>query len=57
MASHVPERGSPSARGRRLATELRRLRERTGLTGEDVAQRLGWSGSKVSRIERHRTGV
>lgn len=57
MASHAPDRGSPAARGRRLATELRRLRERKGLTGEDVAQRLGWSGSKVSRIERHRTGV
>jgi transcriptional regulator with XRE-family HTH domain len=57
MASRLPDRGSPSARGRRLAIELRRLRERTGLTGEDVAQHLGWSGSKVSRIERHRTGV
>src|ERR1700722_2121512 len=57
MASHAHDRGSPAARGRRLAIELRRLRERKGLTGEDVAQRLGWSGSKVSRIERHRTGV
>jgi transcriptional regulator with XRE-family HTH domain len=36
---------------------LRRLRERTGLTGEEVAHRLGWSGSKVSRIELHRIGV
>lgn len=53
----VPERGSPTVRGRRLAAELRRLRERTGLTGEEVAQRLGWSGSKVSRIELHRIGV
>jgi len=53
----VPEQGSPTVRGRRLATELRRLRERTGLTGEEVAHRLGWSGSKVSRIERHRIGV
>jgi transcriptional regulator with XRE-family HTH domain len=53
----VPDRGSPTVRGRRLATELRRLRERTGLTGEEVAHRLGWSGSKVSRIERHRIGV
>lgn len=52
----MPE-ASPTARGRRLAAELRRLRERTGLTGDEVAQRLGWSGSKVSRIELHRTGV
>jgi transcriptional regulator with XRE-family HTH domain len=44
-------------RGRRLAAELRRLRERAGLTGDEVAQRLGWSGSKISRIELHRTGV
>jgi transcriptional regulator with XRE-family HTH domain len=53
----LPDRGSPSVRGRRLAAELRRLRERTGLTGEEVADRLGWSGSKVSRIELHRIGV
>jgi transcriptional regulator with XRE-family HTH domain len=36
---------------------LRRLRERAGLTGEEVAHRLGWSGSKLSRIELHRIGV
>jgi transcriptional regulator with XRE-family HTH domain len=53
----LPDRGSPTVRGRRLAAELRRLRERTGLTGEEVAHRLGWSGSKVSRIELHRIGV
>ena len=28
-----------------------------GMSGDDVAARLGWSGSKVSRIETHRTGV
>lgn len=43
--------------GRRLAAELRRLREHAGLTGEEVSQRLGWSGSKLSRIELHRIGV
>ena len=53
----MPDRGSPTVRGRRLAAELRRLRERTGLTGEEVAERLGWSGCKVSRIELQRTGV
>jgi transcriptional regulator with XRE-family HTH domain len=53
----LPDHGNPSVRGRRLAEELRRLREQSGLTGDNVAQRLGWSGSKVSRIELHRTGV
>jgi transcriptional regulator with XRE-family HTH domain len=33
------------------------LREHAGLSGDDVAERLGWSGSKVSRIETHRTGI
>jgi transcriptional regulator with XRE-family HTH domain len=37
--------------------ELRRLREQAGLSGDVVAERLGWSGSKVSRIETHRTGI
>lgn len=53
MADH----GSPAVRGRRLAAELRRLRISRQLTGEEVAQRLGWSESKISRIELRRTGV
>jgi transcriptional regulator with XRE-family HTH domain len=53
----LPEQGSPTVRGRRLAGELRRLRERAGMTGDEVAQRLGWSNSKVSRIELHRIGI
>lgn len=53
----LPEQGSPIVRGRRLAAELRRLRERTGLTGDEVASELGWSGSKISRIELHRIGI
>jgi len=52
----VPEQGTPVG-GRRLAAELRRLREQAGFTGEDASQRLGWSGSKLSRIELHRIGV
>lgn len=47
----MPERRAPSVRGRQLAAELRRLRDGMQLTGEDVAERLGWSPSKVSRIE------
>jgi transcriptional regulator with XRE-family HTH domain len=53
----MPELGSPSVRRRRLAAELRRLREERNLTGEDVADSLGWSASKLSRIELARTGI
>jgi transcriptional regulator with XRE-family HTH domain len=53
----VPEYGSPTVRRRRLAAEVRRLRERAGLTEEEVAERLDWSSSKLSRIELHRTGL
>jgi transcriptional regulator with XRE-family HTH domain len=42
---------APTVRERRLATELRRLREASGLTLEEAAQRLGWSKTKLSRIE------
>jgi transcriptional regulator with XRE-family HTH domain len=48
---------SPSVRERRLARELRDLRTTGGLHGKDVAARLGWSASKVSRIENGRIGV
>src|ERR1700760_4619659 len=47
----VPEPASPTVRRRRLAAELRRLRERADLTGDFVAGQMGWSASKVSRIE------
>jgi transcriptional regulator with XRE-family HTH domain len=48
---------SPSARERRLARELRELREAGSLHGRDVAARMGWSPSKVSRIENGRIGI
>ncbi|MFF5208653.1 helix-turn-helix domain-containing protein [Streptosporangium sp. NPDC000396] len=48
---------SPTVRRRRLASELRRLRERRQLTLEEVAERLAWSATKVSRIETCRVGV
>lgn len=56
-AERVAEHGSPSVRRRRLAAELRRLRERAGFLGEEVAARLGWSGAKLSRIETSKVGV
>jgi transcriptional regulator with XRE-family HTH domain len=53
----MSELGSPSVSRRRLAAELRRLREEHSLTGEDVAENLGWSASKLSRIETARIGI
>ncbi|RAY11061.1 transcriptional regulator [Actinomadura craniellae] len=46
---------SPTTRGRRLAFELRRLREQTGLTPTQAARQLGWSLSKLTRIEKAQT--
>ncbi|MEV4180917.1 helix-turn-helix transcriptional regulator [Streptosporangium canum] len=47
----------PTVRRRRLAGELRRLRERKALTLEEAAERVGWSTAKVSRIETARVGI
>ena len=47
----------PSVRERRLAAELRTLRVGAQLHGKDVAETLGWSPSKVSRIETARIGI
>ena len=51
----MPEPASPTVRRRRLAAELRRLRERADLTGDQVADRMSWSASKLSRIENAHT--
>ncbi|RBY81321.1 XRE family transcriptional regulator [Blastococcus sp. TF02-09] len=48
---------SPSARERRLARELRDLRAAGPMRGKEVAALLGWSASKVSRIENGRIGI
>ncbi len=44
-------------RRRRLAAELRRLREAAGLTCDEAGARLDCSGSKISRIETGRVSV
>ena len=49
--------GSPTVRRRRLAAELRGIRESKGKSGDTVAAALKWSPSKVSRYERARTGL
>ncbi|WBB66573.1 helix-turn-helix transcriptional regulator [Micromonospora sp. WMMD812] len=51
-----PASPSPILRRRRLGTELRRLREAAGLTGDQVIERIGWaSASKLSRLENGRS--
>lgn len=50
-------KGGPTVRRRRLAAELRRLRDRAELTLEEAAGQLGWSITKLSRIETSRVGV
>jgi transcriptional regulator with XRE-family HTH domain len=47
----------PSLRRRRLAAELRRLREQLGLSVTDVAKRLDWQASRVSRLENRQSGI
>lgn len=47
----VGEPQEPRAKRQRLATELRRLREMAGVSGRELAERVGISQSKVSRIE------
>ncbi len=53
----MPARTNPTVKRRRLAAELRRYREKAGLTIEEVADRLEWSTAKISRIENVRVGV
>jgi transcriptional regulator with XRE-family HTH domain len=50
----LPERGRSATYAReqsRLAGQLKRIREDTGLSGNAFAKKIGWQQSKVSRIE------
>jgi hypothetical protein len=53
----VNQRRSPTIRRRRLGAELRKYRDAAGVTIDVVADRLGCSASKVSRIETGHTGA
>ena len=53
----MPQIQSTSVRSRQVSAELRRLREELGLTGAAVAETLGMSPSKVSRIETGNRGL
>lgn len=48
---------SPTVRGRRLTRELKRLREASGLSPDEAAQRLDFSKSKLYRIENGKARV
>jgi transcriptional regulator with XRE-family HTH domain len=48
---------TPSVRERQLARELREARVGAQLPGSETARILGWSASKVSRIETGRIGI
>ena len=48
---------SPTVRRRRIARELRQLRERNGLTLDQAARQLDMSKSNLSRIENAQIGI
>ncbi len=47
----------PTMRRRMLGAELRKMRERQGLTAEGAAELMKWHPSKVSRLESGRSGL
>ncbi|WP_308425719.1 helix-turn-helix domain-containing protein [Sphaerisporangium melleum] len=53
MAERPAMTHSPTVRRRRLSAELLKLRTNVGLTADEVAKRLEWTPSKVTRIERN----
>ncbi|MFD5254763.1 helix-turn-helix transcriptional regulator [Streptomyces bobili] len=53
----VPARPPLTARRLRLAVELRKMRERAGMTATDAARTLGTSQGQLSNVESGRFGV
>ena len=55
--SPMVKRSSPTVRRRRLARELRRLREAVGMSTAQVTRELGWASGRINHLEsgRHRT--
>ncbi|MGK4582697.1 helix-turn-helix domain-containing protein [Kitasatospora sp. HPMI-4] len=53
----MTDESRPTVRGRRLGSELRRLRESAGKTTEDAAGALKCSRAKISRIETGAVGI
>jgi len=55
MVSRGNPEQNPTLRGRRLAMELQRRREATGMSREEVARQLEWSTSTLFRMETGRS--
>ncbi|MFF4409710.1 helix-turn-helix domain-containing protein [Streptomyces sp. NPDC001404] len=53
----MPPRSSPTARQTRLGTELRKLREASGLPARAAGELLGGNQAQISHIESGRWGV
>ncbi|MGO4755224.1 helix-turn-helix domain-containing protein [Streptomyces sp. 2MCAF27] len=53
----MPPRSNPTARQERLGAELRKMRERVGMTAREAAKRLGVSPMQMSHMEVGRLGV
>jgi transcriptional regulator with XRE-family HTH domain len=50
-------RHAPAVRRKKLGSELRRLRDKAGVTSREAALLVGWHQSKVSRIETGRSSI
>ncbi|PKK14435.1 MAG: XRE family transcriptional regulator [Thermomonospora sp. CIF 1] len=48
---------SPTARKRQLGIQLRKLREAAGLRNAELAELMGWSTTKMSRLETGQTTI
>ncbi|MEW1697471.1 helix-turn-helix transcriptional regulator [Streptomyces sp. NPDC091278] len=53
----MPPRSSPTARQRRLGSELRRLREQSGMSAQQAAALLGVDRTRIPNIESGRFGI
>jgi transcriptional regulator with XRE-family HTH domain len=53
----MAEGGSPLVQRRRLRTELKKARQESGLTQDQVAGETDWSLSKIIRIESGSSGI
>ncbi|WP_347877155.1 helix-turn-helix transcriptional regulator [Streptomyces sp. 8K308] len=53
----MAQRSTPTGRQRRLATELRRIREHAAIPVGEAARLLGVDRTMVSNIEAGRTGI
>src|SRR5690625_1101160 len=55
--SAMVERQSPTVRRRRLARELRRLRESAGFSAAQATKELGWAAGRINHLESGRHGT